>query len=452
VSSRNARVLAALSLGFGTVVFDATALSIALPAVGASVGRSLTGLQWVINSYVLAFAGFLLLTGRLADRLGARRMLMTGTVLFASLSLACAAAQNLEFLVPARFLQGVAGAAVMTSSYALLAHVFSEPHQRANAIATLNFGGTIGLSSGPVIAGILVEHLSWRWIFLPNAGVALVIVLALKGVHDPPQHRGMPIDLGGQVLSVLTLGGLATWLIEGRGLGWSHPAAVTGCAVFLVCGAAFMVVERRHPAPMLPLALFRVRSFAVSSLAVGLWRFSVYGLMFFLSLYFQEALHYSSGAAGLAFLPFTAAPFISNAASGQAVGRYGPRMVAAGGFALAAAGACLLLAVDAGTPYWLFGTGLALIGFGGGFAMPAVGVASLHEIPPALLGIAAGVYNAGGQTGMLVGVALIGSLATDGGIHGLHAGAVITATAFTAGALVTVVILRGGVGGGRRPA
>lgn len=444
-------VLAALSMGFLVVVFDASALSVAFAPMQLDLGASLSSIEWVANSYMLCFAGFLLTAGKLADRLGPKLTLTVGTVGFGVLSVACGLAPDIGLLIAGRFGQGVFAAVMVTSSYALIARHFPVPALRARAIATLNFCGSVGLSSGPVLGGVLVEHAGWRWIFFPNIAIALLIVLALRsvrgthGVHgqaapgESKADRGLSLDLTGQVLGVVTLGSLAVCLIEGPSIGWRAPIVIISALVFVVAAVGFVRQERRCADPMLPLALFKARSLNVGTVSIAIWRFSLYGMMFLLGLYFQRVLGYSSLQAGVAFLPLTIAPLVSNALSAPCITRLGARIAMVTGFAFSLAGAAMLSIVDQPTSYWHIGAALALIGFGGGLAIPAVGHTFLADVPIRDVGVAAGVFNAGGQTGALLGVATLGPLAAWSGSGGLNVAALVLSVLF----IVAIVLAAG---------
>lgn len=431
-SSPSNVALAAISVGFTIVVLDASALSVAIPDLKDSFGGSLANVQWVSNAYILTFAGFLLSAGRFADRWGAKRTLLAGVVAFTVTSVLCAVSPTIPALIAFRFLQGTAGAALVTSSFALIAHVFPESDDRARALAMLNLCGSIGLSSGPLLAGVLVDTLSWRWVFLLNIITGALVILGLRLVDNPAPQSRLSIDIPGQILGVLGLGGLATALIEGPALGWTAPRTVIATLVFVAAGSAFVVVEQRRADPMLPLSLFRARSFSAGSVALGVWRGSLYGLLFFLAFYLQHSYGFSSTLIGVAFVPITVTPLLSNYFSGSGIARFGSRFVAVSGFAISAAGAGILLIADwIGGDYWLIGIALALIGLGGGWAIPAVSHAALFDVPQQFSGIAAGVFNATGQTGALIGVALLGSLVAETGASGLRIGA----------ATVTIVLI-----------
>lgn len=417
-------ILLALSLGFLTVTLDTSALTVALPAIRDSFDGTLANLQWVSNGYVLAFAGCILSAGRFADRFGPRTMFSIGVMGLAASSLLCALAPQLEVLILARVLQGIAGAVLTTSSYALLAHTFPTGPERAKAFASLNFSGSVGLSLGPLIGGLLIGMVGWRSIFVLNIVVAAILFTTLRVIDNQHDSDVLTLDLPGQVLSVLMLTGLATTLIEGRSEGWTgFPAifAVVTAATFV----AFLVVEKRSPHPMLPLDLFRNGAFSAGTTIIGLWRGSLYGLMFFLALYFQNVNGYSSFTTGLAFLPVSVGPLLPNALSARWINKFGASSVAITGMTVAAVGGVLFFFAGSHPHYIIIATGLLFMGAGAGAGIPAIGNLALSTIPKSHVGVASGVFNAGGQTGILIGIAIIGSYAGQQTGSGLHAAATV---------------------------
>jgi DHA2 family methylenomycin A resistance protein-like MFS transporter len=432
-------VLVALSLGFASIVLDASALAIAAPAIGEALHASVGLLQWVSNSYVIAYAGFLLSTGRMVDRFGAGRALVWSTAAFALFSLLCAGAWSVPVLIAARFCQGAAGAMVTTASFALLAHSFPNGPERARGFAVMNLSGSIGLTIGPVVGGLLTQALSWRWIFVLNVVISGLVLVGARRMPRTAATKAMAMDVPGQVVSITMLVLLAWFLIRGGEVGWGTPSVLLAAAGFAVAFAAFLVLQVRGRDPMLPLGLMKIRAFAVGSIACGAWRMSLYGALFFLSLYFQDALGYTTGVAGLAFVPMTVAPIATNALSARSTRVLGASTTAVVGFLMAAIGAVVLMVGATSDDYWVFAVALALIGGGGGLAMPAIGSRALQEIPGRSAGVASGVFNACGQTGSLIGVATLGGIALMG--PGLRQVAlVIAVTVLLTAALIAYVV------------
>jgi MFS transporter, DHA2 family, methylenomycin A resistance protein len=425
VLSQNRIVILALSLGFLTTSLDASALSVALTPIHSSFDVPVSSLQWVSNAFVLMFAGFILSAGRLADRFGPKAMFKCGALLLALSSIVCTLAVNAASLVAARLVQGVAGAILTTSSFALLAHTFPTGSERSRAFATLNFSASIGLSGGPLVAGILIAVFSWRLLFLVNVLVAVMLLVSVRLMESSRGINNVRFDIAGQVLSVVMLTGLAATLIEGTANGF-YGRATAFSAVTVAAFIGFIAVERKVNEPMLPLSLFRKHAFSVGSICIGLWRGSLYGLIFFLALYFESGHGYSSFMAGLAFLPLTAGPLFTNTLSAPLSDRFGAHAVATIGMSIAALGGLVLFAVQH-PPYVVIAVGMFLMGAGAGAGIPAVGNVTLAAVAKTHAGVASGVFNAGGQTGSLVGVAIIGGLANHG--HAAtnldHAGAIV---------------------------
>lgn len=410
--------LLALSLGFASITLDATALTVAIPNIGGAFHASVDRLQWVSSGYVIAYAGFLLSTGRMVDRYGARRALIVGSIAFAAASFVCAISASLGMLIAARFAQGVAGALVTTASFALLASTCPEGPARARGFAMLNLSGSIGLSAGPAIGGILTGLLSWRWIFALNVAISLAVLLGIRRARGGlPARDARSTDVIGQIASIVMLLALAAVLIRAGRTGWGDAWVLAELLVLGSSSVAFVLLQARGREPMLPLGLLRIAPFSVGTLACGAWRMSLYGFLFFVSLYLQRTLGWSTTEAGLAFLPITLAPIVTNALSAPATRRFGARSTAVAGFGLAATGAACLIAIPSRTSYLPLAFAMVLIGAGGGLGMPPLGSRALRDLPSAYAGVASGVFNAGGQTGSLIGIAVMGSfsLAAAGG-------------------------------------
>jgi MFS transporter, DHA2 family, methylenomycin A resistance protein len=432
------RVLIAISLAFATVTLDSNALSVATPSIGHSFAGSLSDLQWVTDGYLLTFASFLLSTGRLADRFGSKTTLSFGVAGFAICSILCAVSPDLAFLIVLRILQGIAAAVLATSCFSLLAHVFPDGPKRGNAFAVMNISGSLGACAGPLVGGVLVGLFGWQSIFWLNLPVAICIMLGIRGLSDPAKHRHLAFDVLGQMLSIISLGAFVTMLIEGPATQWSSTTSVVSCLVFAATAAGFVVAERHQNDPLLPSGLLGVRSFVATSLACGVWRFSLYGLLFFLSLYFQNVRHYSTELTGLAFLPVLAAPMLTQPQSARLLRRHGIVITAGSAFAIAAFGAGLI-AWSSNSSYWVTGVGLSFVGLGGGLAMPALGQTSLAEIPKQSLGVASGIFNAFGQVGSLIGVAVLGALLRGNSVHELRTSGVVVSAVFLCGIGVLAV-------------
>ncbi|WP_018528232.1 MULTISPECIES: MFS transporter [unclassified Streptomyces] len=431
--------LVAALLGFTVISIDVSAVNIALPAIGTSLSGGMTGLQWVVDAYTLLFAGLMLSAGALADRAGARRAYAYGVALFTLASLACGLAPGIGALVAARVVQGAAAAVVMPASLSLIRQAYDDARHRGRAIALWAVGGSVAMAAGPVLGGALTETVGWRAVFFLNLPVGAAI-LALLAKVAPSPRRPAPIDVPGQVTAVLALAGLTFAVIEGGHAGWTSAPVLGALAVSVAAALSFYAVEKRHRAPLVPLAMLWQRAVAVS-LAVGFAvNLAFYGLVFLLGLYLQQARGMSGLAAGLVFVPVATLTTVSNLISPRVAERFGRRSVIVTGQLVLALAMFVLLPLTSGTPMWLLLLLLVPAGIGGAFTVPALTAMLMDSVPGPRAGIASGLLNALRQTGGALAVALFGALVAGSGfsLPGMRvslviAGGVLCATAVLAG-------------------
>jgi DHA2 family methylenomycin A resistance protein-like MFS transporter len=404
-----ALVLLAALLGFFMTALDATAVNVALPGIGRSLGGGTAGLQWVVDGYTLMFAALLVSAGTVSDRAGARRVFRVGLVVFVLASAACGAAPHIWFLVLARVVQGSAAAVMMPASLALVRQAFADPARRARAIARWTVGGAVAVVAGPLAGGVLTSAVSWRLIFVLNLPAGVVAIALLRRAPASPR-RDAPLDLAGQVTLVLALAALTFGIIEGGSAGFGSPLVLGSLALSVVAAGLFTLAERRAAAPMVPLGLFRSRTvlFCVTAGFTVNWTF--YGLIFVFSLFFQRVLGLSPVSAGLMFLPMTALISVSNLASARIAARSGPRRPIWTGLLGAAAGLSVLAAVSGTTDRYLLAGLLVPVSLGLGLVVPSLTAMLLETLPGSQAGLAAGVYNSARQVGGTVGVAVFGAL------------------------------------------
>ena len=431
--------LVVICLGYFMVIVDTTVVNVALPAIGRDLHGGVAGLQWVMDAYTLSFAGLLLTGGALAERLGGRRTFGAGLAVFAAASAACGLAPGLGFLIAARLVQGAGAALLVPSSLVLLQASYPTRAGRARAFGAWGAIAGIGAASGPIIGGLLVTAWSWRGVFFLNLPFAAVAI-ALAGRAVPATaRRARDVDLPGQVLAIAGLG-LLTWsLVRAGQAGWTSPPVVSGFLFSAAAWAGFGWAEHRAADPMLPLRLFSRPAFASGS-AVGLLiNLGFYGQLFLMSLYLQDVRGFSALRTGLALLPEAALLIVAATASGRIMARTGPRTPMLSGLVLGGAGLLGLDVAAAHTSYVLLVVPMAAAGFGMALTMPAATAAVIEAAPADRGGISSGVINAARQAGGVLGVALLGSLvqARAAFLPGLHAGLIIAAGAFFAGALIT---------------
>ncbi|HLH25127.1 MAG TPA: MFS transporter [Chloroflexota bacterium] len=395
-------------LGFFVVTLDALVVSVALPAIGQDLGGGITGLQWVVDGYTLMFAALLLSAGALSDRIGARRAYGAGLATFVAASTACGLAPTLGVLVAARLAQGAGAAAMMPASLALIREAYPNARERAHAIAVWSLGAAVASAAGPVVGGFLTL-VSWRMIFFVNLPVGLVALYLLVRVPRSP-HQAVPFDWAGQVAAVTGMGALTYGLIEGGAQGFDAPPVVTALTVAVAALTAFLIAELRGAHPMLPLELFRSRPVAVS-VAVGFtFTIGFYGLVFLLSLYFQELRGLSPLATGLAFMPMTGLTAFLTLVAPRAAARFGPRVPIAAGQLCIVAGLLSLCAAVAGAPIALLALLMLPVGIGGALAIPTATALLLGSVPAERAGTASGVLNTCRQLGGALAIAVFGAL------------------------------------------
>ncbi|MBP2475088.1 EmrB/QacA subfamily drug resistance transporter [Crossiella equi] len=415
-STQARAVLATTILGSGMAMLDGTVVNVALPAIGGELGASVSGLQWILDGYLLALASLILIAGTLGDRYGRRRMFVIGVVWFGLASLLCGVAPTTELLVLARVFQGVGGALLTPGSLAIIQASFPREH-RARAIGA--WSGLSGLASvlGPLVGGLLVQAGSWRLVFLINLPLAAVCVwLAVKYVPESSSGAHERVDFLGSVIGALGLAGLTGALVEGPGRGFGDPL-VLGALVLGVAGmAVFVLMQVRGRHPLVPPALFANRTFVLANGLTFLVYAALGGVMMLLVLQLQVSLHYAPTAAGLAGLPISLIMLVFSARSGRLAQRVGPRLQLVAGPMLVAGGILLLNLVVPGASYPLgvlpgvlvFGVGLAL-------AVAPVTATVLAAAPDAHAGAASGVNNAVARTGSLLAVAVLPAVAGLGG-------------------------------------
>ena len=424
-------VVLVTSLAFFVTQLDVTIVNVALPRMARDLSASVGALQWVVDAYTLAFAVTMLSAGALGDRLGVKRGFQLGIALFGAASLACALAPSALFLNLSRVVQGVGAAAMLPNSLALLNHAFAhDAAHRAKAVGWWTASGAIALALGPVIGGVLLATLGWRWIFyvnLPLCLLGLFLAARLPQSHAAESTRGF--DLGGQLCAAAGLTLLTAGIIELGHNGLAQPLPWSALAAALACAMLLVFLERRSRHPILPPSLFANRTF-LPAVGFGMvMNFTYYGSIFTLSLFLQNALGYSPLQAGLAFLPLTAGFLISNVLSGPIVARVGARLPMMIGACIDATGFALLLGVKGDARYAQLALGFFLIPLGMGLGVPAMTTAVLASAEKRISATASAVLNTARQAAGAVGVAALGAWAHGGPgsiARAVHNGAVLS--------------------------
>ena len=408
-------VLIACILGSGIAFLDGTVVNVALPAIQRDLGAGLDAQQWVVEGYMLSLSSLLLVGGSLDDLFERRTVFAVGVGGFGVMSLACAVAPSVGFLIGARVLQGVFGALLVPSTLAIIIATFPES-ERGAAIGSWTAWTGIATVVGPLAGGALIDSASWRWIFLLNVPlVIIVLVLTAKAIpHTQSKQPDAKVDFLGGFLCALGLGGVIFALIEQERLGWSDPAVAIAGVVGVVGVLLFMLHERRTGSPMLPLDLFRSRNFAVGNLATLTMYAGLGGALFFVAIYLQQVAGYSALKAGAAFLPLTAMMFTLSRRFGALADKFGPRWLMGPGPIVAAVGLALLMRLDAKADY-LTQLLPALLVFGLGLSMTVAPLTStvLGAVDEKHAGVASGVNNAIARVAGLLAIAVLGAFVSS---------------------------------------
>jgi EmrB/QacA subfamily drug resistance transporter len=408
---RPAAALTAAVLGFFVITLDTSIVNVALPAMSRELRAGMTGLQWVVDGYVLIFAALQLSAGSLTDRVGARRAFAAGMSVFVLASAGCGLAPNLAVLVAARLVQG-AGAALMTpSSLTLIREAYPDPAKRGRALAVWITGGSVAGAVGPLAGGAL-SLASWRLIFYVNLPVGLVALGILARVARSPR-RPSPFDVIGQAAAVVGMGGLTYGVIEAGGDGAAVWKVRSAFAVALVAAVVFLLAQARASHPMVPLGLLRSRLMVIASLTGFAFLGSFTGTVFVYSLYLQDVHGQSSLATGLEFLPMAVLAGIVSVLGGRLSERFGPRPPIIVGMAVMGVESIVLAALPVSVPIWAVSVLMIPLGASGPLAIPATTAVLLESVPAHRSGIAAGVFNTSRQVGAALAVAVFGALLAD---------------------------------------
>lgn len=414
--------LIAALLAFFMTILDASAVNVGLSAIAHDLRGGMSGLQWVVDAYTLMFAALMLSAGALSDRVGARRAFGIGLAVFTAASVACGLAPSLGVLVGARVVQGASAALMMPASLALVRQVFAKPAERAKAISIVTAGASVAIAAGPVAGGLLTSAWSWRGIFFINVPLG-VLALLLVGRTPASARRPAGLDMIGQVSAVAALAGVTFTVIEGGHAGYASPQVVAAMILALAGAVVFLVAESRQAGPMVPLGMFRSRAVTASVLCGFAINVGYYGIVFVLSIYFQQIRGYSPLEAGLMFVPMTVLIMLMNLAGPAMAARFGVRAPIATGLGVMTLGLLGLLAVGSTTPVALLTVLVIPVGLGGSMAVPTLTAVLLEAVPSERAGLAAGVLNAARQVGGGLAVALFGSLVA--GRTDFHHGMVI---------------------------
>jgi EmrB/QacA subfamily drug resistance transporter len=408
--------LVVLCAGFLMIVLDQTIVNVALPSIQTDLGFSQSALAWVVNAYLIAFGGLLLLAGRLGDLIGRRRVFLAGLTVFTLASLACGLADSRSILIGARFVQGVGGALTSAVILGMIVTMFQRPAERAQALGVYSFvaaaGGAIGLLAG----GVLTQAINWHWIFFVNLPIG--VATGILTMRLLPNDTGIGLDKGadapGALLIVAGLMLVVYAIVETSDYGWGSARTLTLGAAGIVLLAAFVARQARAANPLVPLRVFASRTVSIANLMFGLVVAGVFGMFFMGALYLQRVLHYDAIEVGLAFLPVAIG--IAALALGLAaklIIRFGAKPTLIGGLVLVVTGLLLFRGAPANADYLAdILPAMVAIGVGAGLVFPSVVTLAMSAATPEDSGLASGLVNTTRQVGGVLGIAVMATLAT----------------------------------------
>ncbi len=402
-------VLAASVLGSGMAFIDGTVVTVALPVLQRDLGIAVATAQWIVESYALFLSSLVLVGGALADRWGRRRVFVLGTVLFAAASLACGLAPNAAWLIAARGIQGIGAALLVPSSLAMLGAAFG-PRERGKAVGTWSALTSIGSAIGPALGGWLVQAVSWRAVFLINLPIAAALLwVTVRKIPESRNPQAVALDLKGAALATLGLGGLVFGLIEAPAAGWTGVRAWAPIAGGLAALAAFVAVEVRAPHPMVPVSLFRNRTFAATNLLTLFLYAALSAIFFFMPFVLIQARGYTPAASGAVMLPLVLLMSAGSRAAGALADRVGPRLPLTLGPLLAGAGFVLFAVLPAGAGYAVsILPALLVLGLGLVITVAPLTATVLNCVDREDQGMASGINNAVARVAGLLAIAVFG--------------------------------------------
>lgn len=410
---RRVLILLTLCVSLFMAMLDNTVLNTALPHIQSDLRTGITGLQWIVDGYSLSFAALMLTASTIGDMYGRKRMFIAGLFLFTVGSMACALSSSIPALVTGRVIEGVGAAGLLPGTLSILRHTFTGERERGIAIGIWAGVSGLGLGLGPVIGGPLVQHFGWQsvfWLNVPVGALGLVAAIVVLPESADPQGRGL--DLSGQLLGIIGIGGVVYATIEGPLRGWTSPlllAIYAGAGVTLI---AFVVVEHRTTRPMINLTFFRDRVLSGALLSGFAVYFGMFAVLYFLSLWLQDVLGYSPTDAGLAIVPSMVVVAAVSPIAGWLTGRSGGAVPLTVGLLLAALSLFLFTRYGTHATYGQFWYVLPIVGAGMGLTLTPITTTAIARMPAELSGLASGMTNTARELGGVLGVAVLGSVLT----------------------------------------
>jgi EmrB/QacA subfamily drug resistance transporter len=402
--------LAAVAFGLFMIMLDNTVVNVALPAIQRDLGADLSELEWIVTGYALTFASLMLIGGKLADAYGRRRLFVIGIVVFTLASLACGLAGSSEMLIASRVVQGAGAALMNPATLSIIAATF-PPKERGAAIGIWAGVSALALAIGPLVGGLITQHLDWSWIFFVNVPIGVVgIAASYVFIDESRDETHERLDLPGLATSGIGLFALTYALIEANTYGWGSPRIVGAFALAGLALVAFVLLERNQRAPMLPLELFRNGTYTGSNIVVLLVALAMFGVFFFVSLYMQNVLGYSAVQTGAAFLPMTLLIILVAPIAGKSSDRFGSRGLMTAGLLLVAVHLTYFSRLGADATYGDLLPAFLVGGVGMALTMTPSAAAATRAVPVDKAGVGSAVLNASRQVGGSVGIALMGAI------------------------------------------
>jgi EmrB/QacA subfamily drug resistance transporter len=445
---RRTWTLIAVALATFMTYLDNNIVNVALPVIQRDLHLSTAGLEWIVSGYILVFASLLLAGGRLADVYGRKRLFAIGLVIFTAASLVAGFAGSADVLVAARAVQGLGAALLTPTTLAIISATYPDPRERNMAVGVWSAVGALALALGPLLGGLISDHLSWGWIFFINVPVGIAtLALGLWAISESRESSApRRLDLPGVVLSSVALFGLTYSLIEGHDRGWTSPIILGGFLLAATLGLAFVWREQHTAEPMVAMSLFRERVFSGGLIALIMWGFGIFGIYFFTSLYLQNVLGFSPTEAGAAFVPMAllmAAGAIASEGVARRIGAYRSVGLA---MALMAAGIASVSLLGADATFWQLMPSFAAIGVGGGLTVPLTATV-LSAMPRDEAGVASGIFNASREVSGLLGITVIGAILTarqGAAVRSGHGAVDAFLSGYQLGLLVAAVLVAAG--------
>ncbi|HTM72396.1 MAG TPA: MFS transporter [Pseudolabrys sp.] len=445
-------VLLATSLSVLLAQIDTSVVNLGLKSIAHDLNAGVSEMQWVIDAYNVVYATLLLTGGTLGDIYGRRRIFLLGITLFTGGTIVCALAPNAAALIVGRALSGLGAAFALPMSLVLLTRAYPHREERAHAMGIWASCNGLAFIIGPTLGGWLVDSAGWRSIFYMSLPVcAAALLLTLSAIEESSEPEGRRLDLPGQVLAIIALGGFALAAIEGSHWGWTTPLfAVLAAAAF--AAVAFVRIEARTPGPLLPLSLLGQPVFSAALAVAGLMTFGMYALLFLMPLYFQTVRGATPFIAGLELLPMSVSFVVVSQLVGYLTNNLGPRIVMTAGMACMGFGALAIAFISKSTSPVLIELALFVVGIGLGLNTAPVNGVAVAAVPPARSGTASGVLNTARMVGATMGVAILGSVfaayagqqanIAAGFMPGLRAAMIVAGLAELLGAIIAAAVIR----------